>query len=564
MIDELSISDLGVIRNASLPLGAGFTAITGETGAGKTMVVTALGLLLGARADAGSVRSGANQARVQGVWSVDDDGPVAERVRDAGGRVEDGELILGRTVSSEGRSRAAVGGGAAPAGVLAELAGELVVLHGQSDQQRLRSASAQREVVDRFAGEPGLSALKDYQEVYRRLAARQNEYDTIRAERDQRQREAMELRLAVEEIAAVAPQEGEDIELTEKAERLTHAEALREATGGALEALSSDSLDATAFDARALVDRARRDLEKVVGFDPALAPIVETVSSVGFLLDDVVTELSGYLAGLDIESARELEQVQERRSAIASLIRKYGPEMSDVIALEQSAGKRLFELDSDDERVEELSQLIEEDKILLAQLAGVLSERRASAGAQLADAVSQELTALAMPDAKLVVSIQPLAEPALHGNDEVMLLLQPHPGSEPRALSKGASGGELSRIMLAIEVVVAGADPVPTFVFDEVDSGVGGSSAIEIGKRLARLAQQSQVIVVTHLAQVAAFANNHLQIVKDSSGGYTESSVRVLRGPERAAEIARLLSGLSDSESALSHARELLDMALPR
>lgn len=564
MIDELSIRDLGVIKDARLPLGPGFTAITGETGAGKTMVVTALGLLLGARSDAGSVRTGAAQARVQGIWSIDDAGTVAERVRDAGGDVEDGELILSRAVSSEGRSRATVGGSAAPASTLSDLAGELIVVHGQSDQQRLRSVAAQREVVDRFAGERVLSVLSEYQTVYRRLESQRSERDQIRDDHDRRLREASELRLAVEEISAVAPQPGEDIELAEKAERLAHSEALRSATAGAREALSSESIDVATFDARGLVDHAKRELERVTGFDPALSSVLETIASAGFLLDDAVTELSSYLSGLDSDTAQELELVQERRATISSLIRKYGPELDDVLELEKSAGKRLLELDSDDDRVEEISTLIEADEAMLDTLGANLSAQRTEAGTTLAAAVSLELHALAMPDARLVVNVAPLSKPTLHGADEVTILLQPHPGSEPRVLSKGASGGELSRVMLAIEVVVAGTDPVPTFVFDEVDAGVGGASAIEIGKRLARLAEKSQVIVVTHLAQVAAFANNHLQIVKDSSGGFTESSIRVLEGPDRAGEIARLLSGLNDSESALTHARELLDMASGR
>nr|WP_243848700.1 DNA repair protein RecN [Lysinibacter cavernae] len=557
----MSIRDLGVIKDARLPLGPGFTAITGETGAGKTMVVTALGLLLGARADASSVRSGASQARVQGIWHVGDSPSIARRVDDVGGEIEAGELILSRAVSSEGRSRATVGGSAAPAGVLGELASELIVVHGQSDQQRLRSVSAQREVLDRFAGTPVATALAAYQEIYNRLSEHRAERDGLSDDRERRQREAAELRLAVDEIAAVAPQRGEDTELAERSEILTNSEAIRTATAGAREAISAEDAEAPGFDARSLIETARRELERAVAFDPALAAVTESVTSASFLLDDAVTELSRYLAGLDEDTTRELEQVQERRASIATLMRKYGPELSDVIALESTAGQRLFELDGDDDRIAVLATLIDDDEAALVGAGDTLSQLRREAGDRLAANVSHELSALAMPDAQLVVSVEPLAEPASHGADDISILLQPHQGSDPRPLGKGASGGELSRVMLAIEVVVAGTDPVPTFVFDEVDAGVGGASAIEIGKRLARLAESSQVIVVTHLAQVAAFANNHLQVVKDSSGGYTESSVTTLTGDARVGEIARLLSGLSDSSSALTHARELLELS---
>ncbi|GAA3595964.1 DNA repair protein RecN [Klugiella xanthotipulae] len=559
MIEELSIRDLGVIKDARLPLGPGFTAITGETGAGKTMVVTALGLLLGARSDAGSVRSGAQQARAQGRWLVPNDGSVAERVREAGGDVEEGELILSRSVSSEGRSRATVGGSAAPASLLSGLAAELVVVHGQSDQQRLRSVAAQRDVVDRYAGGPLALALADYQASYRRLKSLRSELTLLTEEHDRRQLEAAELRAAVAAIAEVAPVPGEDDELAAQAEVLTNSEAIRAATDAAREALSSQSPESVGADVRGLLDQAKRELERASVYDPVLAPTLETITSMGFLLNDAVAELSRYLGEKAEDSARDLELIQQRRAALSALTRKYGPELADVLNLAETAEQRLLELDGDDERIAQLGGLIAAEAAMGSECAARVTELRTTAGLALATAVTAELSALAMPDAQLVVAITPLAEPGPHGADEVTILLRPHSGSDPRPLAKGASGGELSRVMLAIEVVVAATDPVPTFVFDEVDAGVGGASAIEIGRRLARLARTSQVIVVTHLAQVAAFADNHLQVVKDRSGGYTESSVRSLGGDERVSEIARLLSGLADSENALSHARELLD-----
>ncbi|KRC62291.1 DNA repair protein RecN [Agromyces sp. Root81] len=564
MIEELGIRDLGVIAEATLPLGAGFTAVTGETGAGKTMVVTALGLLLGARADAGAVRAGAKQAWVEGRWLVPDDGAIAERVAETGGEVESGELLLGRSVSAEGRSRAVVGGRSAPVGVLSELGDELVVVHGQADQQRLRSAVAQREALDRFAG-PKLQALLDeYRTAFNAWRTDAAELERLRGDHEVRMREAEELRAALDEVEAADPQPGEDVELQERADRLSNLEELRVAAAQARALISAEDVVDDVPDAVALVDGARRHLERVAEHDAELQPIGEVLTNAGFLLADAAAELSGYLAGLDADGARELEIVQERRALLGGLVRRHGGGLEEVLEFRRTGGLRLVELDGDDERIEGLEASVAALEAEVDRLAGSLTELRTDAAGRLAAAVTAELSALAMPDAQLAVVIEPTADATAHGRDNVSILLRPHPGAEPRPVSRGASGGELSRVMLAIEVVIAGSDPVPTFVFDEVDAGVGGAAAIEIGRRLARLAERSQVIVVTHLAQVAAFATNHLSVVKGTDGQVTSSSVRQLAGAEREAEMARLLSGLTDSQSGLAHARELLEIAADR
>ena len=563
-IEEISIKDLGVIADASLPLGPGFTALTGETGAGKTMVVSALGLLLGERADTGAVRLGSPQAWVEGRWRVADAGEVVERVRDAGGDVDPvgagaAELVLSRSVSAEGRSRAVVGGRSAPVSVLTELGEQLVVVHGQSDQIRLRSAVAQREALDRYAGAPLAEAVESYAHVFHRWRDNRAELEELVADQDRRAREADDLRQAMAEIEAVAPQAGEDDELGERAERLSNLEELRLAAASARELLSAEESEGA--DALSLLDNARRNLERVAQHDAALAGVAEAVANANYLVSDLAAQLSTYLAALDTDGARELEIVQERRAELATLVRKYGPTLDDVIQALETGSSRLFELDGDSDRIDQLRADVEADEILVAELADGLSALRRDAAQRLGAAVSDELTALAMADARIVVEVTEREEFTASGRDQVAILLQPHSGAEPRALGKGASGGELSRVMLAIEVVIAGTDPVPTFIFDEIDAGVGGASAIEIGRRLARLAESSQVIVVTHLAQVAAFASNHLTVVKGSDGSVTESSVRQLTGDERIAEMARLLSGLPDSESGLAHARELVEMA---
>lgn len=565
MIEEISIRDLGVIAQAVLPLGPGFTALTGETGAGKTMVVSALGLLLGERADAGAVRRNSAQTWVEGRWQVPQAGEAAERVRDAGGDLDESgsdglaELVLSRSVSREGRSRAVIGGRSAPVSVLDELAEKLVVVHGQSDQVRLRSAAAQRDALDRYAGAPFASVLQEYQQAFTRWRTNREELDELIADTERRSAEADRLREAMAEIEAAAPQPGEDLELSERAERLTNLEGLRIAAAGAREAMSAEETDTP--DAVSMIESSRRALERALEHDASLGPIVESLGEVSYLVSDIAAELSSYLAGLDTDGARELELVQERRAQLTVLLRKYGPTLADVIEQLDNGSARLFELDGDTERIEKLTADVEADRALATELAHQLSERRRDAGTRLGAAVTAELAALAMPGAEVTVETEQRDEFTLTGRDHVGILLQPHAGAEPRPLSRGASGGELSRVMLAIEVVLAGSDPVPTFVFDEIDAGVGGASAIEIGRRLAKLAESAQVIVVTHLAQVAAFATNHLIVVKDSEGAVTASSVRQLTGEERVAEMTRLLSGLSDSASGLEHARELLELA---
>lgn len=560
VIEEMRLRDLGVIAEATLPIGAGFTAITGETGAGKTMVVTGLGLLLGHRADSGAVRAGAAQASVDGVWIVPDDGPVADRVREAGGDLEplgDGraELFVGRSISSEGRGRASVGGRAAPAGVLADLADELVVMHGQSDQLRLRSGAAQRDALDRFGGAPLQAALSAYRDAYAVFRAIDAELETLVSDRDARSREAAELRTRLEEVEQADPQPGEDAELAVRAERLANAEELRLAAASAHDVLSGDGEQP---DAGALLAEARRSLERAQ--DPALEELATQVADLGYRVADIATALAAYLADLDESGPHELAAVEERRAVLGGLVRAHGS-LDAALELRATGSLRLAELDDDGERVERLTAQRAAAASALDAAAAALTDLRTSSASQLGAAVTAELSALAMPDARVDVVVTPGSESS-SGRDDVAILLAPHPGAEPRAVSRGASGGELSRVMLAIEVVMAGTDPVPTFVFDEVDAGIGGAAAIEVGRRLARLARTSQVIAVTHLAQVAAFATNHLSVVKASDGSVTSSDVRRLEGADREAEMARLLSGMPDSDSALTHARELLALRL--
>ncbi len=559
MIDEISIRDLGVIKSATLTLTPGFTAVTGETGAGKTMVVSALGLLLGERADSGVVRHHADRAQVDGRWRITDKS-VTDRVDELGGIVDDGELIVSRSVTSEGRSKVVIGGVASPVGALSEIGESLVAIHGQSDQLRLRSPQAQREALDRFAGDAVKDVSSDYRTVYARWTASNARLAELVRDQSSRRAEAEELRTAVSEIDAISPLVGEDVHLKSVAERLANSDDLRRAAHEAHEALAAEDSE---FDAVSLVENARRALERVVAHDPSIETLITNLSEAAIVLQEASQAVSLYANGLEAD-IDDPEAVHDRIARIAQLVRTYGPTLDDVIALWSSASDRLLELDRTTDEIDELTAVVAHDLAELGRLADALSAARARAASTLSDAVTAELHALAMPTAEFVVRVTDAPDFTSHGRDVIELLLRPHPGGEPKPVTKTASGGELSRVMLAIEVVIAGVDTVPTLVFDEIDAGVGGASAIEIGRRLARLAESAQVIVVTHLAQVAAFADNHLRITKDTSGEITESTIVALTGDERISEMARLLSG-TDSEAARAHARELVVSAnLPR
>ncbi|WP_413250621.1 DNA repair protein RecN [Sinomonas flava] len=573
MIEELRIRDLGVITEASLPLGPGLSVVTGETGAGKTMVVTALGLLLGGRSDAGAVRTGAKSALAEARVRLEPGHAAVVRAQEAGADIEEydgaAELLLARTVGADGRSRAHVGGRSAPVGVLAEVGGALVVIHGQSEQLRLKSPAAQREALDKFAGEKLAAVQKDYAETYTRWTAARRELDELVSSSRERIREAESLEASLAEIAELDPQPGEDEELRAESARLSNAEALRVAAQQAHEALVAEDF-AEGADATTLVDTAKRTLEQVAEHDAELGASAERLAEVGYLLADIAASLASYGASLDSDGPGRLAEVEERRAALTGLTRKYAPTLDEVIAWAETGQKRLFELQDDDGRIEVLTAQIAADEARLRELAAQMTAQRRDAAGALAARVSEELTALAMPDATLQVAVEETDELGPEGADTIAILLRPHAGAPARPLGKGASGGELSRVMLAIEVVLAAVDPVPTFVFDEVDSGVGGRAAVEIGRRLAMLAQHVQVLVVTHLPQVAAFADRHITVIKNSVAtgrtsdgvqGVTSSDIRVLGEDERVVELARMLAGQEDSASAQAHALELLEDA---
>ncbi|ANY08800.1 DNA repair protein RecN [Pseudonocardia sp. HH130630-07] len=571
MLSEMRIQGLGVIDDATLELDPGLTVLTGETGAGKTMVVTGLNLLGGGRAEASRVSAGAKRAVVEGRFAAS---PAALELADevSADADDDGTLIAARTVSADGRSRAHLGGRSVPNGVLGRLAEAQLAVHGQNDQLRLLRGADQRALLDRFAGDPVATPLAAYRSV---RSAWLDVVAELAERRDNARRLAQEadlLRHGLAEIEAVDPQPGEDRELVEQARRMVEADDLRAAAEGAHAALSGSD-DGELPGAVGLAGRAK-GLAEGSG-DPELADLGPRLADAVAVLADAAAELSVYLDRLDDDPER-LSQVLARQAELKSLTRKYAADTDGVLDWAASARDRLAGLDTSDEALAALAARRDELAAELAGHAAEITAARTEAAGRLAEATTAELAGLAMADARLQVGValRPAGDggPALtvggrgchagtSGVDEVEIRLVPHHGAPSRPLHKGASGGELSRVMLALEVALAGADPVPTMVFDEVDAGVGGRAAVEIGRRLARLAARHQVIVVTHLPQVAAYADRHLVVQKASGEGVTRSSVRRLSEEERTQELARMLAGMDDTDTGRAHAEELRDAA---
>ncbi|HEY1974623.1 MAG TPA: DNA repair protein RecN [Pseudonocardia sp.] len=589
MLAEMRIQGLGVIDDATLEPHPGLTVLTGETGAGKTMVVTGLTLLGGGRAESSRVAESAKRALVEGRFTA---GEAAHRLAEEVGAEpdEDGSLIAVRTVNSDGRSRAHLGGRSVPVSVLSRFADAVLAVHGQNDQLRLQRPAEQRAVLDRYAGVAVSRPLGRYREVRERWRQVGEELITRRDGARQLAREADMLRHGLAEIEAVNPVPGEDTALIDEAKRLAAADDLRMAAGAARGALAgSDDGSAGELDqpgALVLLSEARRLLAD--SGDPELSRFAPRLAEVDAVLADVAAELTGYLEALDADPER-LQRVLSRQAELRALTRKYAADVDGVLRWASDASSRLDGIDTSDEAIAALR--VERDE-LAARLAGhaaELTSARQEAAGRIAAEVTEELTGLAMPHARLEVRLAhrehqdgtadavgwlELGGRRVHagpdGVDEVEFRLVPHAGSAPVPLHRGASGGELSRVMLALEVVLAGADPVPTMVFDEVDAGVGGRAAVEIGRRLARLAASHQVIVVTHLPQVAAYADRHVVVDKradtaaDGSAqapAGTTSRVRTLSDADRIVELARMLAGLDDTSTGRAHAEELLATA---
>jgi DNA repair protein RecN (Recombination protein N) len=545
-----------MINDATLSLHPGLTVVTGETGAGKTMIVTGLGLLLGSRADPRAVRRGSERTRVEGRFTVEND-ELLQQVSEAGGELDDQELIVARHVTAAGRSRAYLGGAQVPVGVCADLTARLVRIHGQSEQERLTEADHQRQLLDRFAGAAVLEPLAGYSSLWAEEREARAELGQLRAEAQSRAREIDLLSFGLEEIERIGPGPGEDVALAAEAVRLQSADDLRDSAQLAVQALAGAEDEAGG--ALAMLYAARKSFESAVSRDPAAAQLGDRLAEASYQLTDVTADLARYLDGLESQPGR-LEQIAERRAQLSTLTRKYGTTCDEVLQWAAESAVRLTELEQSDERITTLETRVEELKAELTSLADGISTARHEAAARFGELVQVELAALAMPHAHLSFEMSS-ADLGPWGADRVDLVFAANPGSEPRSLGRVASGGELSRVRLALEVVLAADHEAVTMVFDEVDAGVGGKVAVEVGRRLAQLSRHTQVVVVTHLAQVAAFADRHYIVVKADDGQVTTSGVAQVSDEDRAIELARMMAGLETTESALAHAGELVELA---
>jgi DNA repair protein RecN (Recombination protein N) len=580
VLAEIRIQELGAIRAATAEFDRGLTVLTGETGAGKTMVVTGLHLLGGARADASRVRSGSERAVVEGRFTTTElGGTVAERIDeilDSSGadRDDDGSVIAARSVSREGPSRAYLGGRSVPAKSLSTFTTELLALHGQNDQLRLMRSDEQRSALDRFADVD--APLAKYRGLRDEWLTRRGDL----ADRRQRARElaleADRLKFGLGEIDAVEPQLGEDDALVAEIRRLSELDALRDAAQTARVALSGE-LDEPAQGAVSAVDwigQAKVALQATD--DSTLRTLGDRLGEALAIAGDVSTELGDYLSELPSD-ASTLEGKLSRQGELRNLTRKYAADVDGVLAWAADARTRLAQLDVSEEALAGLQQRVDELEGKVVAAAADITKVRTKAAKAMAKAVTAELAGLAMSGAGFTISVGPLlaraddsaplklsSGEAVHaghdGVDAVEFGFTPHSGSDVLPLAKSASGGELSRVMLALEVVLAASAEGTTMVFDEVDAGVGGRAAVQIGRRLARLARTHQVIVVTHLPQVAAYADVHL-VVDSSTGKGKSSEVRRLDDDDRVGELARMLAGLGESDSGRAHARELLESA---
>lgn len=560
-LDEISIRGLGVIESAVVEFSQGLTVLTGETGAGKTMVLSALGLVLGAKGDVDLVRTGSDRTVVSAKFSANP--AIVESVLDSGGDVDGDEVLLTRTISAEGKSRISIGGALSTATKVAEIAEALVEIHGQSTNLRLSKPAVQREVLDSFVGaNVALVAYQTHYEEYRTLAQR---IAALKEQSAKKDGQIAELKTFVDEFAKLMPKPGELVAIDDEINRLGSVEELNSALTAALNLLEDED--------RGVVNtlqQARRTLEGVKSKDSVLDSHIDKYTSVLFDLTDVMADVVSYLARLEANPQR-FDQLQQRKAGINSLLKKFG-EGSDrdlayvnLIARYENAEESLADLTGGDQRIAELETELGRLFKKMKAAAKVVSDLRAKGASQLSKLTTVEMQQLSMPNSQLICEIKTLAgekisDYGLYGLDEVSLLFAGHSGAQPLPLSKVASGGEVSRVMLALSVVIAESSPIGTYIFDEVDAGVGGAAAVEVGRRLKKLSQVAQVIVVTHLAQVAVWGDSHLLVQKDQTGSVSASDVKRLNESERKVEIARMLSGQAQSATAQEHAAELLEL----
>ncbi len=558
-LEEITIRSIGVIDSSTLEISKGLTVLSGETGAGKTMILTALNLILGGKADSSLVRKGSERLVASGKFSI----PKAQEFLFEDALIEDGELIVVRTVAADGKSKATTNGVSATASTLAAFGENLVEVHGQAANHTITKSSRQRELVDRF----GAIDLSQYQSALSRYHDMKDRIAVLKKSIAAKDTELAELREFAREFSALNPMPGELGDIETEIARLSSVEELRTATAMATSAIEDEEAGSLTS-----LGTARRSLDNARSKDRQLEEIYQQLSESFFLLADAQSALNSYLSRLEADPVR-LDFLQQRKSGFVALVKKFGsgnPIEVEIEALQlrfKNSSETIADLEGGDARLQELEkELTVVKKALLAE-AKKTSELRTTAAQNLSSLVTQEIQQLSMPHATFVAKVESCDYSApkesdftSQGCDEISMFIQGHKDAPLVPLAKGASGGEMSRVMLALEVVIASTHPIGTYVFDEVDAGVGGKAAIEVGRRLHQLAQHAQVIVVTHLPQVAAWADSHFVVTKNNDGTVSQSDVRQVSGEERIEEVARMLAGLENSVSAREHATELLSL----
>ena len=563
-LEEISIRNLGIIDSSSLELSKGLNVLTGETGAGKTMILTALSLLLGSKSDSALVRHGSERLVASATFSIPES--LRATIEDRGGFIEDGSIILSRTVNNDGKSKATASGTTVTASALSEITEPLIAIHGQSANSQIVKSARQRELLDLFAGVPLHQKLTIYLEIFQQYNELKAKLKSLLSHASERDSQIASLEALTQQWSSLKPVRDEYAAIEDEIRKLASVEDLRVAAAGALQALGDEDSGALT-----VLGTVRKFLENAKEKDPALDEISSSIAESFFLIDDAHGSLASYLASLEADPKR-LDFLNDRKATIASFVKKWGgagsvdEEMALIAIRVKNAKETIGDLSGGQERISAIEKELSDIKAQLLVAAQEVSSERVKAAKNLSALVTKEISALSMPhtifhaDVLTVDYTGALNESdfTTTGCDEVTMSIQGHRDAPKVGLGKGASGGEMSRIMLALEVVIAASAPVGTYIFDEVDAGVGGKAAIEVGRRLHALSQHAQVIVVTHLPQVAAWADRHFVVAKDSDGQIVASGVTELTDQGRVGEIARMLAGLDESLSAQEHASELL------
>ena len=553
MLTELRIRNFAIIESLVLPLGAGFNVLSGETGAGKSIIVGALGFLLGERANTDLVRTGSDRATVEGVFEVGDRADVATMLDERGIEVEDQRIVLKREIAAGGRARAWINGSTVTATVLGEVGRMLVNLHGQHEAQTLLDGESQRQILDAFGG--ALDAATRVRNAHETLTAVRHEKQSLAARRADAERRADYLKHVVDEIEGARLTEGEEERLEEEGRRLQHADELRTLASGMASALEGE--EETVLQSLAAI---QRSMASIIRIDPSLARLQELFDTAFYSLDELARELVEYERSVELDPAR-LEEVTRRRDLLFRLSKKYGPTIRDVIEMGRRSRAELDLVDSAGLDLRELERREAAARAELADTAERLTALRSAAAERLASAVDAVLPDLGMPDGHLTVVLLPRAEPAASGGEDIEFRITLNVGHHARPLARIASGGELSRVMLALKTILARLDGVPTLVFDEVDAGIGGRVGLQVGDTMRRVASHHQVFAITHLPQIAARAHHHILVSKGERGGVTTADTSVLEGDARITEVARMLGGDAESSVSRAHAQELLESA---